>query len=107
MTAKFERNNTNTNLVIEYENISPLPEQTIEDMAHELWERGQGDHGTDEEPIVWEDLEEDDYLEMSSKYLQTVILNMAGSFVHADKVAVANVEAEEIISATHGLGVEE
>ena len=104
MAAKFEHRNNNTNLVLEYENISPLPEQTIEDMAHELWERGQGDHGTDEEPIVWDDLSEDDYLEMSSQYIQTVILGMAGSFVHSDRDALAKVEAEDIISTTHGLG---
>ncbi len=49
----------------------------IGDTAEALFDRGRGDHGTEEEPIVFGDLSNQDKLDIVDEYVKDVIVNMA------------------------------
>ena len=104
MSAHFVRKNSNVNLVHEFEEESELPVTTVQDCSHELWLRGLGDHGTEEEPILWEDLGEEDWLAIQHAYLKDVIMGLAGVHQHDMYRKEADVIAEAAILERHGLG---
>lgn len=103
MSGQFVHNNNNTNLIFEWENISPLPETTVERAAHLLFDRGLGNHGTEEDPIVWTDLVEDDYLEIVSDYLKRIVVDLAGQQIHNEDVQAASDAAAARALIEHGL----
>jgi hypothetical protein len=45
--------------------------------AHELWDRGFGDHGTAENPIVWGDLTDQDKLDLLGNHALKVWRDLA------------------------------
>ena len=73
-------------------------------MAHELWERGLGDHGTLEEPIAWEDLSNQDKLDIVDGYMKGVVMNMAKAYLRRKEVEEGNIEVDEAVASTHDLG---
>lgn len=107
MAGKITRLNENETVEAEWEALSPQPAQTIEDHAHLLWNRGLGDHGTEEEPIIWEDLVEQDYLDIWFDYLTRVTLDGAKQYVHDAAVAEAREAAEALVQSRHSLGSDE
>ena len=93
----FEVNGTN--LTIEFSYTGPLTtvQEIIEDAARYLFSHGKGDHGTEEEPIIFEDLSNNERLALVDKYVKRVILDMANSHKSnaAQKVAREAAAAEE------------
>ena len=104
MAGSIVRKNDNVNVIYEFEEEGELPAYTVEDCAHALWNRGQGDHGTEEEPIVWDDLIEQDWLDICYDYLYKVQMNLAAEY-QFDAFGVAGREAAQVvIDERHDLG---
>ncbi len=83
MTGKFIRIKDNTTLKLEFEDLSPMPEDTVKAAAHELWDRaGLGDHGDTEDLILFEALDEQDHIDILFNYAKRVILDLAGAYVY-------------------------
>jgi len=104
MAGHIIRKNDNVNLVLEFEDETELPAYTMEDCAHALWNRGLGDHGTEEEPIVWEDLVEQDWIDILYMYSYSVIMNMAGDYQFKTFGAAGREAAQAVIDERHDLG---
>lgn len=104
MTGKLTEKNNNTTLILEYEDLSPMPSLTIEHMAHKLWDRNEGDHGTLEEPIDWDDLTEQDYVDIAFDCIMRVILDLAAQHVYDSAIADAARQAKVLSESQHGLG---
>ena len=54
--------------------------EVLSDASEALFDRGLGDHGTEEAPIVFADLTNQDRLDIVDGYLKNVIVNMANDF---------------------------
>ncbi len=69
--------------------------EVLSDASEALFDRGLGDHGTKEAPIVFADLSNQDKMDLVDKYLKDVIVNMANDFkLKSAKDAVEVVEHE-------------
>jgi len=67
----------------------------VGDASEMLFDRGLGDHGDEEAPIVFADLTNQDRLDIVDGYLKNVIVNMANDFkLKSAKDAVEVVEHE-------------
>lgn len=104
MSAHFVRTNGNVNLVHEFEEASELPVTTVEDCSHALWNRGMGDHGTEEEPIFWDDLTEDDMLAIQHIYLRQTMMGLAEEYQREIFDEVAKASTQVAVDERHGLG---
>ena len=70
--------------------------EVLSDASEALFDRGLGDHGDEETPIVFADLSNQDKLDIVDGYIKDVIVNMANSQkIKAAKDAV-EVEKHEI-----------
>ena len=105
MAGSIVRNNDNVNVIYEFEEESELPAYTVEDCARNLFVyRGQGDHGDEENPIVWEDLVEQDWLDLVYMYLYDVQMNLAAELQQKLYGTLGQEAAQAIIDERHGLG---
>jgi len=96
MTAKFVVDGSN--LVISFEYSAPLVQTTevAVSAAHYLWEHGYGDHGTEEEPILFDDLTNQEKLNLLDKHVLRVILDIARDY-HVN----SRQEAERILATEY------
>ena len=104
MSSKFEEKNDNINLVMEFEEEEELAKTTVQDAARTQWRRGAGDHGTEEEPILFEDLEEDEWLAILHGYIHSVIMGQAAEEQRFLFDEAAKLLAQAAIDERHGLG---
>ncbi len=101
MAAAFEVDGNN--LMIKFEYAGPLAktQEVAVAAAHYLWEHGYGDHGTDEEPILFDDLSNNEKLVLIDKHVKRVIMDAAHTYhVNARQSAerkAAQLYAEENI----------
>jgi hypothetical protein len=101
MVGKITVQNENTTVEFEWEELSPQPEQTIRDAAHLMWSRGMGNHGTG---VIFDDLVQEDWLDIWDEYLKRVTLDAARECVLVEAMKNAREEAEVISVQEHGLG---
>ena len=96
MTAKFTVDGSN--LIISFEYSAPVVRATevAVSAAHYLWEHGYGDHGTDEEPILFDDLANQDKLNLLDQHVLRVIMDIAQDY-HVN----ARQEAERILATEY------
>ena len=67
----------------------------VGDASEMLFDRGLGDHGDEETPIVFDDLSNQDKLDLVDAYIKDVIINMANAkLLSKAKDAVEVVEHE-------------
>jgi hypothetical protein len=66
--------------------------EVVNDAAELLFERGQGDHGTEEEPKTFEDLTAQDKLDLVKVHQKQVIVDLANT----GKSQAAQKEAREL-----------
>ena len=96
MTAKFTVDGSN--LVINFQYSAPVDRATevTVSAAHYLWEHGYGDHGTEEEPILFDDLTNQDKLNLLDQHVLRVIMDIAQDY-HVN----ARQEAERILATEY------
>ncbi len=73
-------------------------------VAHYLYDHGKGDHGTDEEPTTFEDLSNQDKLDLVDAHVKQVILDLSNTYMINVAKEAARIAAESDIAETHDLG---
>lgn len=97
MTGKITTSGPNSKLILTYAAITEKIEKTVEYNAHYLWDLGQGDHGTPEEPIKFIDLEQQDWIDIVFSHWLLTMRNGARQFwVEGAKDAATSQAQEEI-----------
>ena len=96
MTAKFVVDGSN--LIISFQYTAPVVRATEVAVlaAHYLWEHGYGDHGTEEEPILFDDISNQDKLNLLDQHVLRVIMDIAQDY-HVN----ARQEAERILATEY------
>jgi len=104
MTAKFTVDGSN--LVISFEYSAPLVQTTevAVSAAHYLWEHGYGDHGTDEEPILFDDISNQDKLNLLDKHVLRVIMDIAQDYYVNSRQEAEGILATEYAEANIVIG---
>ncbi len=101
MTGTFKQNNGTTTVTFEYEADTTKVQTTVGDAAHYLFDHGYGDHGTEESPIVWADLSNQDKLDIVDKHLVKVIKDAAKTYHIVSAGDTARDTAQEEIENIH------
>lgn len=70
----------NTTIKSEFTDTTDKVQSLANDAAHELWDRGLGDHGTVESPIEFTDLNNEDKLALLDDYMKRVLLSLANAY---------------------------
>ena len=66
-----------TKVSFEYEATTAKIQAVVGDCAEALFDRGLGDHGTEEEPKVFADLSSQEKLDIVDGYIKDVVVNTA------------------------------
>jgi len=95
MSATVTTDNGNTTVSFAYTATTEKIVSVIGDCSESLFDRGRGDHGDEETPIVFDDLSNQDKLDLVDAYIKDVIINMANAkLLSKAKDAVEVVEHE-------------
>ena len=78
MSASFEVVGSELKITFEYQADTVKVQEIVYNCAEYLFNHG-GDHGTEEEPIVFEDLNNNQKLSLLDKHIRDVILNLANT----------------------------
>ena len=70
--------------------------EVLSDASEALFDRGLGDHGDEEAPIVFADLSNQDKLDLVDDYIKDVIINMANAKLLSKAKDAVEVEEHEI-----------
>ena len=96
MTANFEVIDGKLRVAFWYQGDTDKVQAILEDAAEYLWEHGFGDHGTEEEPLLFEDLTNQEKLDFVDLHVRRVIINLANSWKSAEaQRIVREVEAAD------------
>lgn len=79
MAGTFSVSNGNTTVAFEWTAATDTVQSVVGDAAEYLWDKGYGDHGTDEEPIVFDDLTNQEKLDIVDVYIKKVIVDLANT----------------------------
>ena len=104
MTAKFTVDGSN--LVINFQYSAPVDRATevAVSAAHYLWEHGYGDHGTDEEPILFDDISNQDKLNLLDQHVLRVIMDIAQDYYVNSRQEAEGILAKEYAEANIVIG---
>ena len=104
MAATFKVEGTDLRVTFTY--IAPLAkmQEVSEDAAHYLWDHGYGDHGTEEAPIVFDDLTNNQKLALLDYHVRKVIIEVAKDYHVNDLQLQARLDA--IVYADENLSIE-
>ena len=69
-----------TKVSFKYEATTTKIQAVVGDCAEALFDRGLGDHGSEEEPIVFADLSNTEKLNIVDDYIKEIIVNRANQF---------------------------
>lgn len=95
MAATFLVDGTNVTVDFAYTSTVDKAIEVVNFMAHELFDRGMGDHGTEDDPILFDDLNNQNKLDLIDDYLLMVIINMAKQRNADDKMELARIDASD------------
>ena len=95
MTSKFTVNGTETTVHFEWTTTTANILSIVGDCSEYLFNHGYGDHGTEEEPIVFADLNNNQKLALVEAHLRDVIINASNTF-KSIKAQDAARDAEEL-----------
>ena len=86
-----------SNTIITFSYTSPTAKitQLADEAAHGLYDKGAGNHGTEEEPVVYADLSNSDKLDILDNYVKNGLLAEANSYASNAAQATARETAEE------------
>ena len=77
--AKFITADGLTKVSFEYEATTEKIQAVVGDVSEALFDRGQGNHGNEEVPVLFTDLSNQDKLDLVDTYVKDVIINMANA----------------------------
>ena len=95
MAAVFEVENGSLRVTFTYVSPTAKMQEVAEDAAHYLWEHGYGDHGTEEEPIEFEDLTNQGKLDLIDQHVKRVIIDIATDYHVNNEQFLAREAAQE------------
>jgi len=97
MAGTFEVSGANTIIRFEYEASTAMLQKVVGDAAEYLFDHGKGDHGDEENPIVFADLTNQDKLDLIDEYhIRQGTLNMAKTFKsNRDQTIARELAAQE------------
>jgi len=78
--AKFTTSNGQTEVSFNYTATTAKIVEVLSDASEALFDRGLGDHGSEEEPIVFADLSNTEKLNIVDDYIKEIIVNRANQF---------------------------
>ena len=94
MTSKFTISGTETKITFEWTALTEKIVSIVGDCSEYLWDHSYGDHGTEEAPILFDDLNNNQKLALLEAHLKDVIINASNTFKSNKAQTVAR-EAEE------------
>lgn len=80
MSAQFQLDGSNTIVTFEYEALTAKIQDIVGGASEYLWDKGKGDHGTDETPIVFGDLTNQQKLNIVDEYVKDSIVSLANTY---------------------------
>ena len=95
MTSKFTVIGTETKITFEWTALTEKIVSIVGDCAEYLWNHGYGNHGTEEAPILFDDLNNNQKLALVEAHLKDVIINASNTF-KSIKAQDAARDAEEL-----------
>ena len=102
MAATFKVEGTDLRVTFTYLAPQAKMMEVAEDAAHYLWEHGYGDHGTEEEPILFDDLNNVEKLDLLDQHVKRVIIDVSKDYhVNNEQILAreaASIYADENIS---------
>ena len=78
--AAFITDNGNTTVSFAYKATTAKIVSVLSDASESLFKNGRGDHGSEEEPIVFADLSNTEKLDIVDDYIKDIIVNRANQF---------------------------
>lgn len=78
--AKFTVSGTDTKITFEYTALTAKIQSIVGDCAEYLFNHGYGNHGTEEAPILFTDLTNQQKLDIVDKHVKQVIIDAANTF---------------------------
>jgi len=79
MTSTFKVSDGNTTVKFEATATTEKIQLIVGSASEYLWGHGYGERGTEEEPVIYDDLTNQEKLDMVGGYVQEVIVNMANT----------------------------
>ena len=79
MSATVTTDSGDTTVSFAYTATTEKIVSVVGDASEALFDRGLGDHGDEETPIVFDDLSNQDKLDLVDAYIKDVIINMANA----------------------------
>jgi hypothetical protein len=79
MTAKFTVSGASTTITFSYTALTGQIQSIVGGCAEYLWEHGYGDHGTEEIPILFASLTNQQKLDLVDEHLRRVVLDAANT----------------------------
>ena len=95
MTSKFTIIGTETKITFEWTALTEKIISIVGDCSEYLWNHGYGDKGTEEAPIVFDDLNNNQKLALVEAHLKDVMINAANTHKSITAQETAR-EAEEL-----------
>ena len=95
MTSKFTISGTETTITFSWTALTEKIVSIVSDCSEYLWEHGMGDKGTEEAPILFDDLNNNQKLALVEAHLKDVIINASNTF-KSIKAQDAARDAEEL-----------
>ena len=95
MASKFTISGTETKITFEWTALTEKIVSIVGDCAEYLWEHGYGNHGTEEAPILFDDLNNNQKLALVEAHLKDVIINASNTFKSLEAQEAARLLEEE------------
>lgn len=93
--ATFVVDGSNTKVTFEYTALTTMVLDVVGDAAEYLFDKGFGDHGNEENPIVFADLTNQEKLNLVDAHVKSVVMALANTFKsQAAQVAARELEAQ-------------
>lgn len=97
MTINVTRNNGTSTVTLEYTANTAKINGILLNAAMELWDRGLGDHGPEESPIEFNDLTNQEKLDLIDSYVKRVVQDLAAEHYREDELDAAGETAAAYI----------
>ena len=104
MTAVFEVLNGDVTVRFEYTADLTKVQTVISDAAHRLWDTGAGYHGTKNSPILFDDISNQQKVDIVDQYVKQEILALARNYLTTISRNAAVVQAELDANDIYDLG---
>lgn len=92
--ATFTTTGDNTTITFKYTGLTTVIQNIVGDAAEYLWNHGYGNHGTEESPIVFSSLTNQQKLDLVGEHVKNVIINEANDNKNNKAIELTRVTEE-------------